>query len=75
MEQQDKKQIVAVCQRRRHKKSTAADWQAFLREKVPQYMMPSHWLEIDQFPVNKNGKIDRKQVSRLCTERIPLGSL
>uniref|UniRef100_UPI0004916139 non-ribosomal peptide synthetase n=1 Tax=Tenacibaculum ovolyticum TaxID=104270 RepID=UPI0004916139 len=34
--------------------------QNFLQEKLPNYMVPSIWVVLDQMPLNSNGKIDRK---------------
>ena len=31
-----------------------------LKEKLPVFMIPSKLIQIDEFPINKNGKIDRK---------------
>jgi amino acid adenylation domain-containing protein len=32
----------------------------FLQEKLPDYMIPSHLVRLDTFPLNANGKIDRR---------------
>jgi amino acid adenylation domain-containing protein len=37
-----------------------AEVRAFLREKLPEYMMPSTFLFLDSLPVSANGKIDRQ---------------
>ena len=31
----------------------------YLREKLPEYMIPSHIIQIDDFPLNQSGKVDR----------------
>ncbi|SKA48843.1 amino acid adenylation domain-containing protein, partial [Chitinophaga eiseniae] len=33
---------------------------AYMREQLPAYMIPAHFIKMEQFPVNRNGKIDRK---------------
>ncbi|OVE81659.1 hypothetical protein BVY03_03400 [bacterium K02(2017)] len=33
-----------------------------LKSKIPEYMVPKNFIVLDQFPVNNNGKIDRKAV-------------
>lgn len=38
---------------------TAADLRSFLREKLPDYMVPSAFVFLDAFPLTPNGKIDR----------------
>lgn len=36
-----------------------------LREKLPAFMIPGKAVCLDEFPVNKNGKIDRKQLEKV----------
>ena len=36
-----------------------ADLRAFLREKLPEHMVPQHFVELDAIPVLPNGKVDR----------------
>ena len=31
-----------------------------LRKQLPEYMLPSIWVQIDSIPVNSNGKVDKK---------------
>ncbi|MCW3115037.1 MAG: amino acid adenylation protein, partial [Segetibacter sp.] len=33
---------------------------SYLHERLPDYMVPSMWIEVDDFPLLPNGKIDRK---------------
>ena len=33
-----------------------------LKEKLPQVMLPGKTVRLEEFPMNKNGKIDRKKI-------------
>ncbi|WP_197270633.1 non-ribosomal peptide synthase/polyketide synthase, partial [Paenibacillus alvei] len=39
---------------------TAGEWRAALAKELPAYMIPSHFLRLDQMPLTPNGKLDRK---------------
>ena len=39
-----------------------------LKEKVPAYMIPTKMIKIDEFPLTKNGKIDRKLLMKIYKE-------
>jgi amino acid adenylation domain-containing protein len=38
----------------------AGELRGFLKEKLPEYMLPAVFLILDSFPLSRNGKIDRK---------------
>jgi amino acid adenylation domain-containing protein/non-ribosomal peptide synthase protein (TIGR01720 family) len=38
------------------------DLRGFLKQKLPDFMIPSGFVYLDHFPLNPNGKIDRKQL-------------
>ncbi|GAB1545496.1 hypothetical protein NUACC21_81720 [Scytonema sp. NUACC21] len=42
--------------------SLAVDLQSFLREKLPNYMVPSNVVFLDALPLTSNGKVDRKSL-------------
>lgn len=45
-----------------NKKLMESDLKNYLRGKLPEYMIPSRFIEIDKIPVTSNGKIDRKSL-------------
>jgi hypothetical protein len=48
-----------------------ADLRTFLRQKLPEYMIPAEFLVLDQFPLTSNGKLDRHALTTLATSRLP----
>lgn len=42
---------------------SAGSIQVWMESKLPRFMVPSRYLEVDQLPVNANGKVDRKKLA------------
>ena len=41
---------------------SAADLRKFLLESLPDYMIPSYFIQLDALPLNSSGKVDRKKL-------------
>lgn len=48
---------------------TAKDLTAFLKEKLPRYMIPNHMEQMERLPWTPNGKIDRSLLKRMYQEK------
>ncbi|RPK08343.1 amino acid adenylation domain-containing protein [Priestia endophytica] len=44
------------------------DIQTWLQTKLPEFMVPSFFVELERFPLNPNGKIDRKMLANMEIE-------
>jgi bacillaene biosynthesis, polyketide synthase / nonribosomal peptide synthetase PksJ/BaeJ len=44
----------------------------FLKEKIPEYMIPSFFIEMEKFPLTLNGKIDRKALPDPANENLEI---
>ena len=57
-----------------------ADLKVYLEDKLPKYMIPSHFIKLDQLPLTSNGKVNRKALPRpeldqqFTAEYIPPGN-
>ena len=40
----------------------------FLKENLPVHMIPTKIIQMDEFPMTKNGKIDRKKLMAIYKE-------
>ncbi len=54
------KKIVAYVVYRPGNEPTASELRRFVREKLPDYMVPNHIAELATMPLTQNGKIDRR---------------
>jgi tyrocidine synthetase III len=55
------------------KQFTMAEIKEFLLQQLPDYMVPSHFVQIDNLPLTSNGKLDRKALAALGVEPINNG--
>ena len=54
--------LAAYYQFKKGMSATAEEIEAMLRKKLPDYMIPRFFVEMESFPLNANGKIDRKAI-------------
>jgi amino acid adenylation domain-containing protein len=55
---------------RSNQKETRIELELFLRQQLPDYMIPTFFIKIDQIPVTPNGKIDRKALPKPVVSQI-----
>jgi amino acid adenylation domain-containing protein len=49
---------------------TETEWRALLREELPSYMIPSHFIRLRELPLTPNKKVDRKHLSLLPLDKV-----
>jgi amino acid adenylation domain-containing protein/non-ribosomal peptide synthase protein (TIGR01720 family) len=59
-ESRDKKRLVGYIIFKEDKQVEIPGIRSFLREKLPDYMIPADFVELESFPLTSNGKVDRK---------------
>ncbi|MFB6456930.1 amino acid adenylation domain-containing protein [Chitinophaga sp. Hz27] len=52
----------------------AGEMRAFLSSRLPAYMLPSYYIQIDALPLSPNGKLDRKRLPAPQTATINTGA-
>lgn len=69
--------LVAYWQSANERIASETELATYLRGELPAYMLPSAWVQIENWPLNGNGKVDRKALpaARLHSAQIelPLG--
>src|SRR5262249_13836097 len=58
-------QLVAYLVAHQGQNPTPGQLRLFLRQKLPDYMVPATFVQLDDLPLTANGKIDRRALSRL----------
>ncbi|MCK4260520.1 MAG: amino acid adenylation domain-containing protein, partial [Halanaerobiales bacterium] len=47
------------------KNMSLSELRKFLSDELPNYMIPSYFVQLDEFPLNKSGKVDRKVLNEI----------
>jgi amino acid adenylation domain-containing protein len=66
--QGDEKRLVAYFTRKQGMNADIVDFRTHLKKNLPEYMIPSGYIAVDEFPLTANGKIDRKALPRPLIE-------
>src|SRR6185369_5377525 len=48
----------------------AADLRVFLRERLPDYMVPSVFVTLDRLPLTPSGNVDRQELAKLALQPV-----
>jgi amino acid adenylation domain-containing protein/non-ribosomal peptide synthase protein (TIGR01720 family) len=56
----NQKRLVAYVTLHPHKTLTISEMHSFLRNRLPDYMLPAALVQLDTMPLNTNGKVDRR---------------
>lgn len=63
------KQLVAYYVLDRSQPVTTPELRHYLKERLPNYMIPAHLIEMETLPLNPNGKVDRHALPKPSTTR------
>lgn len=69
------KRLVAYCLPHDGKNINAGELRKFLADKLPEYMMPSAFVQMENFPRTPSGKIDRRNLPAPSNKRPELGNI
>ena len=61
----DKQLIGCLVAHKDEKSIPVNDVRAYLRKRLPEYMLPGHWVVLDALPLTPNGKVDRRALLAL----------
>jgi aryl carrier-like protein len=58
-------QLVAYVVAQKGRDIGADELRSYLKTRLPDYMTPARWVKLDAFPLNSNGKVDRRALPAL----------
>ncbi|MBV9268443.1 MAG: amino acid adenylation domain-containing protein, partial [Acidobacteriaceae bacterium] len=61
--------LVAYVVRQHSASAAETEWHRWLKERLPEYMVPAHIVTLENFPLSANGKVDRKQLPKVTYQR------
>jgi amino acid adenylation domain-containing protein/non-ribosomal peptide synthase protein (TIGR01720 family) len=61
----DHKRLVGFVVGDNGEQPTPSDLRQFLRQKLPEYMVPSAFIPLGELPLSPNGKVDRRQLAQM----------
>ncbi|WP_293118322.1 non-ribosomal peptide synthetase [Moorena sp. SIO4G3] len=67
----DQKRLVAYIVSEQKEELTSSQLRQFLKQKLPDYMIPSGFIFLDKLPLTPNGKVDRRALPELDTSNRP----
>ena len=68
-EEIEKKLVAYILPKQEKEASKTSQFRSFLQEKLPNYMIPTNYVMLDQLPLTPNGKIDRANLPAIDTVR------
>ncbi|HKQ06381.1 MAG TPA: non-ribosomal peptide synthetase [Blastocatellia bacterium] len=73
-ESKEKQLVAYVVPRETQHAPSHADLRDFLRQTLPEYMVPAYFVMLESLPMNRNGKVDRKALPPPPRGRPPLAN-
>jgi len=68
------KKLIAYYESQLKEQPAVSDLREHMRNKLPDYMIPTLWVALPTIPLTPNGKVDRKALPRVEQQQIPLSN-